>query len=842
IGSFSAQLRKAYTSAGDRQVALYINDQWVADSQIFGSPTGADPTIHLFEVNDINIQGNVVIEIRHIQGGSTNRQLTIDNIGWTAYGAGNTVATPVFTPPTGLYTTPQSVSITCTTESSTIHYTIDGSVPTPTSPVYSTPITISNTTVVKAMAVADGYTNSNVATATYTFPVAVADLSALRSMPPDGVTVYQVTNPVILSFQQVFRNQKFVQDNTAGILIDDLAGVVTTTYNLYDGITGIAGKITEYGGMIQFTPAMNFPPASSANNTIVPVSTTYQELVDNFDDYESRVIRIEGISFATPGSFANGVVYETSSGGVTYNFRTTFYDVDYIGTTIPQTPKDIVGIPNSRVDGDYFTARFASDFQDPSGTVSAPSFDPPAGVYFGPINVSLSCATPNSTIYYTTDGSDPSSSSAVYSTPLQVSSNTTLKAIAYVPEMPPSAINTANYVYPITVSTIAELRQQATGSNYYRLMGEAVVTFTQSYRNQKYVQDNTAGILIDDFEGVIASQYNLNDGFLGLTGQLSEYNGMLELIPALDPGPPSSNYNFPPVDVTLQDLTDNFEQYESRLVRVTGACFQDEGDFVNGQIYQITNLEGTQSFNFRTTFYDVEYIGSPIPQLPVHGLIGIPNSRAEGDFLTSRFESDIDEAEIYAPFLEVWPNGTIPPPYATLSWTYGDEGKAERIIPWGVTGIRIYRNDVMIHETNEIQGSYTDADLEYIEYTYFVTAVFFDEYESAASNSVLVNWTANEDTSAPGLQTALQGNYPNPFNPSTTIKYSLKEASAVELGIFNLKGQKICSLVNGILPSGNHTVTWNGQDAKGSTMPSGIYYLRLETRQGTSTRKIMLMK
>ena len=55
IGNFSVQMRKAYTSAGDRQVALYINDVWVADSQIFGGASGADPTIHEFIVNGINI-------------------------------------------------------------------------------------------------------------------------------------------------------------------------------------------------------------------------------------------------------------------------------------------------------------------------------------------------------------------------------------------------------------------------------------------------------------------------------------------------------------------------------------------------------------------------------------------------------------------------------------------------------------------------------------------------------------------------------------------------------------------------------------------------------------------
>lgn len=86
IGNFSVQMRKAFTGTGDRQVELFINDVSKGQSITFGSASGADDTVHTFAVNDINIEGNVVIEIRNIQGGSNNRQLTIDNISWTSYG------------------------------------------------------------------------------------------------------------------------------------------------------------------------------------------------------------------------------------------------------------------------------------------------------------------------------------------------------------------------------------------------------------------------------------------------------------------------------------------------------------------------------------------------------------------------------------------------------------------------------------------------------------------------------------------------------------------------------------------------------------------------------------
>lgn len=95
IGSFSVQMRKAFTSTGDRQVALYVNNNWIANSQTFGALSGEDATIHTFSVSNINITGDVVIQIRHITGNTSNRQLVLDNLTWTAYSGGS--PTPAIT-------------------------------------------------------------------------------------------------------------------------------------------------------------------------------------------------------------------------------------------------------------------------------------------------------------------------------------------------------------------------------------------------------------------------------------------------------------------------------------------------------------------------------------------------------------------------------------------------------------------------------------------------------------------------------------------------------------------------------------------------------------------------
>ncbi len=90
---------------------------------------------------------------------------------------------------------------------------------------------------------------------------------------------------------------------------------------------------------------------------------------------------------------------------------------------------------------------------------------------------------------------------------------------------------------------------------------------------------------------------------------------------------------------------------------------------------------------------------------------------------------------------------------------------------------------------------------------------------------------------------ALGQNYPNPFNPSTSISYQLPEQSDVTLKIHNVRGQLVKELVHGVQDAGIHTVQWNGKDAAGQTVSSGIYLYILETDKNyRSTRKMVVLK
>ena len=88
----------------------------------------------------------------------------------------------------------------------------------------------------------------------------------------------------------------------------------------------------------------------------------------------------------------------------------------------------------------------------------------------------------------------------------------------------------------------------------------------------------------------------------------------------------------------------------------------------------------------------------------------------------------------------------------------------------------------------------------------------------------------------------LYQNVPNPFNPSTQIRFSLPKPTSVKISIYNMMGQRVISLVDQPMNAGLHTITWNGVNAQGFTVASGIYYYSLTSDLGVKTKKMLYLK
>ncbi len=160
-----------------------------------------------------------------------------------------------------------------------------------------------------------------------------------------------------------------------------------------------------------------------------------------------------------------------------------------------------------------------------------------------------------------------------------------------------------------------------------------------------------------------------------------------------------------------------------------------------------------------------------------------------------------------------------------------------------LVGYRIYRNNSLIGSIIDTgTTTFTDMDLLGGDYSYGVTSV----YSNGESFPVLANVTIEtvnlEDISTPAIITMLAGNYPNPFNPVTKIQYSLKEATAVRIEVYNVKGQMVKTLVNGVREPGSHSVLWTGVDNNGRSVSSGVYFYKMTAGKYSATRKMILMK
>ncbi len=159
-------------------------------------------------------------------------------------------------------------------------------------------------------------------------------------------------------------------------------------------------------------------------------------------------------------------------------------------------------------------------------------------------------------------------------------------------------------------------------------------------------------------------------------------------------------------------------------------------------------------------------------------------------------------------------------------------------------GYKVYRDNIELATTTTT--FYVDMNVPNGVYEYYVTALYSGDHQSEASNIIVVEITGAGGITLP-TKTEFKGIYPNPFNPLTTLSFSLKETGHVCIEIFNIKGQKIKTLENRTIEAGNHSISWNGKDQVGDNVPSGIYFTKFdndspEGGRYTSIKKVILLK
>ena len=220
------------------------------------------------------------------------------------------VAIPTFNPTPGVYSTTQSVIISCATANATIHYTLDGTTPTTSSSVYQSPLTISQNTTIKAMAVKADMANSEVASGTYEIQ-SLMSIAEARALPLNTMALVQGVVTFIEGRNVV------IQDNTGGINLYLNSGSVPTSLALGDLVKAF-GKRTTYNGLAQLSNInggndVEFKIQSSGNPLPLAIKSVAEILAGASDALQSTRVKIVGGKLGTININGNTALQQNNS-------------------------------------------------------------------------------------------------------------------------------------------------------------------------------------------------------------------------------------------------------------------------------------------------------------------------------------------------------------------------------------------------------------------------------------------------------------------------------------------------------------------------------------------------
>jgi len=324
-------------------------------------------------------------------------------------------ATPTFSVTPGTYTSIQSVTISSTTSGAKIYCTTNGTTPTTSSPACNGAISVSSTETIEAIAAATGYSNSAVASAAYTINLPAAATPTFSVTPGTYTSIQSVTISSTTSGATIYCTTNGTTPTTSSPMCNGAISVSTT--ETIEAIAAATGYSKSAVASAAYT--INLPAAATPTFSVAPGTYTSTQSVT--------------ISSTTSGATihctTNGTTPTPSSpmcsGAISVNSTET---IEAIAVA--------TGYSNSAV---------ASAAYIIAPSAATPKFSLAAGTYTGAKSVTISDATSGAVIYYTTNGTTPTTSSAKYKSAISVSSTETLEAIAVATSHSDSAVATATY-------------------------------------------------------------------------------------------------------------------------------------------------------------------------------------------------------------------------------------------------------------------------------------------------------------------------------------------------------------------------------------------------------------
>jgi len=341
------------------------------------------------------------------------------------------VATPTFSVAAGSYTATQSVEITCQTTGAAIYYTVDGTIPTTASAKYNTPLSLNASTTIKAMATKSGMADSGVNTVVYTINIPLQQVSAPTFSVAAGS--YTATQSVEITCQTVGAAIYYTVDGT----IPTTASAKYNTPLSLNASTTIKARATKSGmtdsGVVTAVYTINIPLQQVVAPAFSVVAGTY-----------TSTQSVE-ITSATAGA----TIYYTLDGTAPATTSTLYAGSISVPASI--TIKAIA-VKSDMVNSSVSTAAYVINI--PLQKIATPTFTISTGTYTSTQSVEIKCTTAGAKIYYTTNGTAPTSASTLYSGTISVSITSTIKAIAIKTGMADSDAASATYTINLPFSVL----------------------------------------------------------------------------------------------------------------------------------------------------------------------------------------------------------------------------------------------------------------------------------------------------------------------------------------------------------------------------------------------------
>jgi len=407
-----------------------------------------------------------------------------------------TVETPTFSPVAGTYTSTQSVTLACETDGATIYYTTDGSTPTSSSTSYTGAISVSSTTTIKAIAIKNGV-SSDVASATYTIypvlhagtavdPYTVADArNAIDAAGKTTVSSKHVTGIVsqVDSYNSTYKSITYW-------ISDD--GTTTNQFEVYGGLSFDGGTAFSSKNDIQVGDVV----VVVGNITYYAKNSIYEFAQDNHLVSQKLVAPT---FYPAAGGVGSGTELTISD---LHTDATIYYTIDGNDPTTSSTEYDpsskptitdvitfkAIAVKTGEANDNFVQSDVASASYTLLAPVETPEITLAEGTYTSAQTTTITCDTEGATIYYTTNGTNPTTSSTEYSGAISINESMTIKAIAAKDGMANSAIAEATYTINIPV-----INADAVNLAYDATEGSIAYTMTNPVEGGELTAEITAG-------------------------------------------------------------------------------------------------------------------------------------------------------------------------------------------------------------------------------------------------------------------------------------------------------------------------------------------------------------